>query len=946
MAQSSKEASAGDTVAGAPLSRAQFDALVRANPEYVDELYQAFRENPDSVGPAWQQLFAGYDYGLSASPVSVGKHGEQVLGVYHMIHSYRQFGHLVADIDPLSPPPQEHPLLRLETFGLTNADLDREVSANRVRGLQGMVKLRELREHLRETYCGPIGAEFVFIRDTEQWDWLLARMEPTRNRPVLDAQQRQEIFQQLAEAEAFERFLHAKYRGAKRFSLEGGESMVPLVNEVIEEAARHGADEIVLGMPHRGRLNVLANIMRKPYEFTLAEFEGMSLPQDVQGAGDVKYHKGYSSDRQTRAGRQVHLSLSPNPSHLEAINPVVEGMVWAKQDYKGDREKRRVVPVLMHGDAAFAGQGIVYETLLLSKLDGFEVGGTIHIVINNQVGFTADPEEARSTYYATDVARALRAPVFHVNADDPEAVVHVARLATAYRQTFGIDVFIDLMCYRRHGHNEIDDPTFTQPVLYRKIKSHPSVVDRYEQQLLDAGVISKADLDGHRQNKRDRLDRALETARDELPESEDVAFRGRWEGLDWASGGWHAETAVDDDTLKHAAANLAKFPESFTPHPRLPRNFEQMRKLVDRGEGLHWAIGELLAYATLLQEGTPVRLVGQDSERGTFSHRHAVLHDYETGEIYVPLNHVAAEQEKIQIVNSPLSEAAVLGFEYGISSADPWRLVIWEAQFGDFANGGQVIIDQFLASGESKWQKQSGLVLLLPHGYEGQGPEHSSARAERFLQLCAHGNMQVVNCTTPAQFFHVLRRQMHRNFRKPLVVLTPKSLLRHKMAVSSLSEFTEHGFRTVIPDPHRTNPDKIRRVLLCQGKVYYTLHAVREEMDPDQQVAIVRLEQLYPFPDHVLRQVLAEYDESVEVCWVQEEPRNQGAWHFVLEALHALLGWDRPLYYIGRPELPSPATGIYEEHRREEQEIIAQAFQRPGEGIGRAAIHPVSPSSA
>lgn len=924
------------------------DVLGRANPDYVDGLYRQYLESPASVDERWALIFAGYEYAM-AQRVGHGKslapRGDgdihPVLGVYHLIHAYRQYGHLAADLDPLGRSPRSTPHLELSNFGFTEADLDMRVDTGSFRSIDGAATLGELREALAETYCRRIGVEFVFITDRERWNWLVERMEPSRNHPQLSADTRNRVLRKIIRAEGLERWLHARYRGAKRFSLEGGETLLPLLDTLIEEAADAGVEEVAFGMPHRGRLNVLAHTLQKPYSLLLSEFEGAPLEDVLQGAGDVKYHKGFSSDHVSRRGHKVHLTMSANPSHLEAINPVVEGIVWAKQRIHQDPDGSKVVPVLMHGDAAFAGQGIVYETLLLSGLEGYRTGGTVHIIVNNQVGFTTEPHEYRSTWYSSDVARALRAPVFHVNGDDPDAVVHVAKLAFGYRQAFKSDVFIDLVCYRRHGHNELDDPTFTQPRMYRTIQELPTVAETYAKQLIAEGVVSAEEIEAIRDEQRAELERAQAIAREAPPREEASAFAGIWSGLGWAGDDWTAQTTVGRKTLEQIADALTRFPDGFTPHPRLPRHFEQMRETIKSGKDLPWAAGELLAYGSLLLEGTPIRLSGQDVARGTFSHRHVKIYDNVDATPFVPLNHIAEGQARIEVFNSPLSEAAVLGFEYGVASADPRRLVIWEAQFGDFANGAQTIIDQFIASSEFKWQRQNGIVLFLPHGYEGQGPEHSSARLERFLQLCAKRNMQVMNLTTPAQIFHALRQQMRRPFRKPLVVMSPKSLLRHKEAVSPIEDFTERGFQTVIGDSPAIDPAKVKRILLCSGKVYYTLTAARAEMAVDD-VAILRVEQLYPFPGEDLRQALAAYPENVELAWVQEEHWNQGAWHFVLPILHRLLGEDRMIRYVGRSESPSPATGSYDTHEREERALVQEAFHKPGAFEGPATYWPVA----
>jgi 2-oxoglutarate dehydrogenase E1 component len=893
------------------------DEIARANPEYVEALYQEYLRDPTAVDERWAMVFAGYDLARQTG----GRSGPDIAD---LVHSYRELGHLVADLDPLGGSPREHPLLRLSELGFSERDLDRVVDwAPFKGGTRGT--LRDLVAALSETYGGTLGVEYLSLPDKARRAWLQDRMEPVRNRPPLAAGQRRAILERLVAAESFEQFLQTRFRGQKRFSLEGGEALIPLLDTLIEESAGLGAVEMVLGMAHRGRLNVLAHVLDKPYEMIFAEFEGARLPDDVTGDGDVKYHLGHSTDHRLPDGRAIHLSLTPNPSHLEAVNPVVEGIVRAKQAYREDATRRGVVPVLLHGDAAFMGQGIVYETLALGPLPSFTTGGTVHVIVNNQIGFTTAPEDYLFTPYPSDPAHVVRAPVFHVNADDPEAVVQAARLAAGYRQTFGSDVVIDFVCYRRHGHNELDDPALTQPVMYEQIRNHPTVVERYTKRLVEAGVVDEAMVAEMRRRARATLDAALQAARRERPAQRVYAFGGVWRGLGWAGDDWSADTRVPAERLRAVGEALARIPEGFTPNPRVRKLLEERRDRVARGEGLDWGTAETLAYGSLLLEGTPVRISGQDVVRGTFSHRHAAVFDATNGRPWVPLNDLAEGQARLEAVNSPLSEEAVLGFEYGMSSGDPRRLVVWEAQFGDFVNGAQVIIDQFIASGESKWQRMSGLVLLLPHGYEGQGPEHSSARLERFLQLTAERNMQVIVPSTPAQIFHALRRQMRRLFRKPLVVMSPKSLLRHPEAVSSLAELTDGGFRLVIDDPRVDAPDAVRRVVLCAGKIYYALDAARRERGR-ADVALVRVEQLYPFPTAELRETLARYDRAREVFWVQEEPANQGAWWFVLPLISPLLRPETSFSYIGRAEAASPATGSHEVHQAEEAAIIEQAL--------------------
>jgi 2-oxoglutarate dehydrogenase E1 component len=894
-----------------------FDEIARANPEYVDALYREYLRDPASVDDRWGLVFAGFDLALRDGARAGGSIGE-------LVHSYRELGHLVADLDPLGGSAREHPLLRLSELGFAERDLDRIVDWTPFKGgTRG--PLRELIAALRETYCGTLGVEYLSVADKARREWLQERMEPRRNHPDLSADDRRAILERLVTAELFEHFLQARYPGQKRFSLEGGEGLISLLDALVDETARLEVAEMVLGMAHRGRINVLANVLDKPYEMIFAEFEGAPLPDDILGDGDVKYHLGYSSDRRTRSGAEIHLSMTSNPSHLESVNPVVEGIVRAKQAYRDDRDRRRVAPVLLHGDAAFMGQGIVYETLALSSLPGFTTGGTIHVIVNNQIGFTTSPEEYLFTRYPSDPAQVLRAPVFHVNADDPEAAVQAARLAAGYRQTFRADVFIDFVCYRRHGHNELDDPTLTQPVMYEQIRNHPSVVERYTKRLVEAGVVDEAQLAEVRRARRAALEAALAAARKDMPRQQVFAFGGVWRGLGWAGDDWSADTRVPAERLRAIGDALMRLPDDFTPNSRVRKLLEDRQARIARGEGLDWGIAETLAYGSLLLEGTPVRVSGQDTVRGTFGHRHAAIFDAKDGRSWVPLNHIQAEQAQLEAINSPLSEEAVLGFEYGMSSGDPRRLTVWEAQFGDFVNSAQVIIDQFIASGESKWQRMNGLVLLLPHGYEGQGSEHSSARLERFLQLCADRNMQVIVPTTPAQIFHALRRQMHRGFRKPLVVMSPKSLLRHPQAVSSLKELTDGAFRLTLDDP--TPPSTPRRLVICAGKIFYGLDAARRDAKRDD-IALVRIEQLYPFPTDEVRALLARYPSTSEVCWVQEEPANQGAWWFVRPLLSPLLRPDVRFSYIGRVEAAGVATGSHQIHVAEEQAIIEQALER------------------
>jgi 2-oxoglutarate dehydrogenase E1 component len=850
-----------------------------------------------------------------------------------LIRSYRVRGHLEARLDPLGlQVPKPHAELDPRSYGFTDNDLDKPIFIDNVLGRE-TATLREIMTILRETYCGHIGVEFMHIQDPDQKSWIQRRVEGAPWRHAFDAKAKRAILMQLTEAEGFEAFCQKRYVTTKRFGLEGGEASIPALHTIIETVASAGVGEIAIGMPHRGRLNTLVNVVKKPLTAVFSEFGGESFkPDDVQGSGDVKYHLGTSADVEV-AGRSVHLSLQPNPSHLEAVDPVVIGKVRARQDQAGDTQRRSsVMAILMHGDAAFAGQGLVYETLAMSQLIGYRTGGTVHLVVNNQIGFTTVPAHAYSGLYCTDVAKSIQAPILHVNGDDAEAVVFCARMAAEFRMRFATDIVLDIVCYRRHGHNETDEPAFTQPLMYRAINQTRTTRTLYAERLAVEGVMSAAEA----QNMWDDLARTLEDAnaagKSYKPNKADW-LEGHWSGFTQADA--EAErleqaTAVGSAALKRIGTALTRVPAGFDVHPRIARQLEAKRAMLEQGEGIDWATGEALAFGTLLLEGYRVRLSGEDSQRGTFSQRHAVLIDQVNQNEYVPLNNIARDQAKIEIYNSLLSEAGVLGFEYGYSLADPRTLVLWEAQFGDFANGAQVIVDQFLASGESKWLRMSGLTLLLPHGYEGQGPEHSSARIERYLQLCAERNMCVCNLTTPANYFHALRRQLQRNFRKPLIVFTPKSLLRHKLAVSSLDGMTEgSAFRFVIPEIDViAPPDQVRRVVLCSGKVYYDLLTERREKAIND-VAIMRLEQLYPFPEKSLARELSGY-RNAEVLWCQEEPENMGAWTFLDRRLEKLLSAidckaKRPIYG-GRGAAASPATGSARTHQAEQTALCTAAL--------------------
>ncbi len=849
-----------------------------------------------------------------------------------LIRAYRARGHMIADLDPLELKPKEyHPELDPKHYGFASADYDRPIFINGVLGME-YASLREILDVLKQTYCGEIGVEFLHLTDPEEKGWIQQRIETPRNQTDFTVNGKRAILQRITAGEVFEQFLHRKYVGTKRFGVDGGEVLIPAMEQIMKRGGQLGLKEIVIGMAHRGRLNVLANVMGKPFTAIFAEFQGSAHdPEDVQGSGDVKYHLGTSSDRDFD-GNVIHLSLTANPSHLEAVNPVVIGKVRAKQVQRKDKDSLEVMPLLLHGDAAFAGQGLVAETLMISELPGYRVGGTVHIVINNQIGFTTMPQYGRSGPYPTDVAKMLAAPIFHVNGDEPEAVVHVARIATEFRQKFKKDVVINIFCYRRFGHNEGDEPSFTQPRMYKKIASQETTRQQYARQLVAERVIGENEAQAMVDEFTSYLEDAFEATKSYKPNAADF-LGGAWEGMSVAYGeDRRGETAISDEQAQAIGRVLTTVPDDFNLHPKLNRFQDARRKMFETGEGFDWATAEALAFGTLLQDGYAVRLSGQDCGRGTFSQRHAVFYDQSGTGHYVPLQHVSDDQPKFEVHNSPLSEAAVMGFEYGYSLADPHTLVMWEGQFGDFANGAQVIIDQFIASGEAKWLRMSGLTLLLPHGYEGQGPEHSSARPERFLQMSAEDNWQVCNCTTPANYFHVLRRQMHRDFRKPLVLFTPKSLLRHKLAVSPLSmmtgDSTFHRFLWDTDSEELEKPEKIKRIVMCTGKVYYDLLQERRQRKL-KDVMIIRVEQLFPFPKNALGREIKNYPNA-EIVWCQEEPRNQGYWFFVGQRIKDMLADIRHKCkepgYAGRPEAAAPATGRLKRHQEEQAKLVDKAL--------------------
>jgi len=966
----------------------QTSFLYGANAAFVEQLYARYQEDPASVEPEWQQFFEG----LGDRPEDVlaeargpswkrsdwpqPANGELVSALdsnwgavpekeirqklterkpeasqdeiraatldsvraLMMIRAYRIRGHLDADIDPLRlRPKSQHPELQPESYGFSEGDLDRPIFIDHVLGLE-TATVRQMLEILRRTYCGTLAVEFMHIGDPEEKAWVQSSIEGPDKEITFTEMGRMAILDKLIQAEGFERFAGVKYIGTKRFGLDGAEAMIPALEQIIKRGGALGVKEIVLGMAHRGRLNVLTNVMAKPYRAVFHEFKGgSSTPEDIEGSGDVKYHLGASSDREFD-GNKVHLSLTANPSHLEIVDPVVLGKSRAKQDHY-EKSRDSVIPLLIHGDAAFAGQGIVAECLGLSGLKGHRTGGSIHFIINNQIGFTTSPIYSRSSPYPSDVAKMVQAPIFHVNGDDPEAVVYAARLAAEFRQRFNKPVVIDMFCYRRFGHNEGDDPSFTQPLMYKKIKDHQTTLQIYSQRLVEQGLITQGEVDARLEKFRQELEQEFEAANSFRANKADW-LDGRWSHLQTADGeARRGETGVDLAVLKDVGTRLTNIPEDFNAHKTIIRFMDTRRKAIETGEGIDWSTAEALAFGTLVREGFKVRLSGQDSERGTFSQRHSVLNDQENEERYIPLNHVGDNQAEFEVINSMLSEAAVLGFEYGYSLAEPNALTLWEAQFGDFVNGAQVVIDQFISAGERKWLRMSGLVMLLPHGYEGQGPEHSSARLERFLQLCAEDNMQVVNCTTPMNYFHVLRRQMHRKFRKPLIIMTPKSLLRHKRCVSQLEELGPNStFHRVLWDDAQqlknqkiklVPDDKIRRVVLCSGKVYYDLYEEREKREIND-VYLMRVEQLYPIPAKSLMTELLRFKDA-EIIWCQEEPKNQGAWNFmepniewVLEQVGAR---SRRPRYVGRPASASTASGLMSKHLQELNKFLSDALR-------------------
>ena len=903
----------------------QHSIIGNISPELMDEMYRQYLNNPDSVDASWKQFFLGFDFARARFGDETDVVPEKVnkeFKVINLINGYRSRGHLFTKTNPVRERRKYQPTLALENFGLEQSDLETVFSAGQEVGI-GPAKLKDIIAHLDETYCQSVGAEYKYIRNPEVIQWLQSRMEGSKNRQAFTIDEKKRILTKLNEAVAFENFLHTKFTGQKRFSLEGAESAIPALDAVIDAGAELGIKEFVIGMAHRGRLNVLANILGKSYEDIFSEFEGKEFDANAFN-GDVKYHLGFSTDVETMHKKKVHLSLTPNPSHLETVDPIVEGIVRAKLDETPDYTVNSIAPILIHGDAAIAAQGIVYEVIQMSLLKGYSTGGTIHLVINNQVGFTTNYTDARSSTYCTDIGKVTLSPVFHVNGDDVEALIYTIRLAMEYRQTFHQDVFIDILCYRKYGHNEGDEPRFTQPLLYKEIAKHLNPREIYNQKLLSEGIVEANLAKEMEKSFKDLLQSNLENSK--LREKTKVTpfMEGRWADYRLSTAADFDQspiTAVDKKTIVAIADKITSLPSDKKFFNKIVRLFDDRKQMMKEPGRLDWAMGELLAYATLMNEGYPVRVSGQDVERGTFSHRHAVIRLEDSEEQYVPLNNISDKQAPFYIYNSLLSEYGVLGFEYGYAFASPDSLVIWEAQFGDFGNGAQIIIDQYLSSAEDKWRRMNGLVMLLPHGYEGQGAEHSSARLERFLQLCAEHNMQIANCTTPANFFHLLRRQMHRDFRKPLVVFTPKSLLRHPKCVSTIADLTKGGFQEVIDDA-TANAKSTRRVVFCSGKVYYDL-LERQEADKDSGVAIVRIEQLYPFPQKQIDAIVAKYKNANELVWLQEEPENMGSWSYLLRT------WtNAEVKLIAREASASPATGSHKQHDKEQHALIDKAFAK------------------
>ena len=910
------------------MSKANNSYAQMGNLEYIEQLYRQYKSDPNSVSADWKRFFEGVDF---AQDGNLGL-SEKELDVYHLITAYRNYGHFEADLDPLTNSIAPSDQLKLSRFNLTDADLTTTFQIGSIIGKPNAT-LREIVQHLRACYCGKLTVQ-VAEALPEVRNWFIKEFEQERANFKLSADEKKDAFLSLTRTESLEKFIHTRYVGTKRFSIEGGDSLMPMLERLVAKGTGKGVQEVMIGMAHRGRVNVLANFMGKALEYIFADFNGPTETTEPidDFDGDVKYHLGYKSDKKTESGN-CQVTLAFNPSHLEAVNPVVLGMARAAQRRRKDtKDRKTVIPVLIHGDAAFAGQGVVAETFQMAYVKGYTVGGTIHIAIDNQVGFTTNPENARSSHYCSDVSKVIATPVLHVNGDDVESCIRAMDIALKYRQEWGRDVVINIVCYRRFGHNEGDEPAYTQPLMYDIIKKHPTPREIYGKQLIRENVIDQATFDNMFTEKIDNLQKVFEHTKTNPPKISPFKFDGFWKGLRKAkSADFDAptDTTFDLAQLRKVGDLLGQVPQGFNPHPKLIKLLETRRNMAAGKEPLDWGMGELLAYGSLLSEGTSVRLTGQDCVRGTFTHRHAGLYDVKTGEQYVALDQINGDKVEFCVYDSILSEYGVLGFEYGNAISDPTFLTLWEAQFGDFANGAQIIIDQFLSAGEAKWQQMSGLVLLLPHGYEGQGPEHSSARLERFLQLSAQNNMQVMNMTTPAQIYHALRRQMKRQFRKPMIVMSPKSLLRHPKAVSTMEELANGTFQEVIPDTILKDPKKVETVVLCSGKVYYDLLEEREKQK-SERTALVRVEQIYPNPMKQILAVLKSYPKAKNLVWAQEEPRNMGAWghiSFRLMDLIASEGLKLNLQYVGRPDRSSPATGSVYRHKVEQAELVQNCLK-------------------
>ncbi|MBM3329426.1 MAG: 2-oxoglutarate dehydrogenase E1 component [Calditrichaeota bacterium] len=910
------------------------------NGDYVLDLHAQWQADPASLPESWQMFFRGFEMAMCPRACIASQRAHLQSQVASLIYAYRSNGHLAAHLDPLSErfPVETIHDLNYRTYGFSESDLNEVFDTGHLSG-PARARLGDLISILQATYCGTVGIQYTHIQDKAIRRWLQNEIEPLQGAKSFDRAKRREILRLLAEADLFEAFIHQRYPGHKRFSLQGAETLIPAVHALVELAPDLGVQEIVIGMAHRGRLNMLANILDKSYDLIFSEFEGRVQPDSYGGDGDVKYHLGFSSDHINVGGRSVHLTLTPNPSHLEAVNPVVLGRARAKQrqlhhvrggSYSPGEaiDRRGVLPLLIHGDAAFAGQGLVAETLNLSQLKGYQVGGTVHFVINNQIGFTTNPRDARSSAYCTDSAMMIEAPVIHVNGDDPDAVVWVTELALRFRQEFHRDIVVDMVCFRRYGHNEADEPAFTQPLMSRRIKNHPPVRNIYTDQMLKAGEIAPDEVSRIESEFQSDLQKHFANHRQEV-EFRSHAADPRWKGLEQTYTEKPVITAVSEEMLDKVAAALTRVPPDFHIHPKIARQMAEKQAAYQGDAGIDWAFAEALAFGTLLAEKTPIRLSGQDSARGTFSQRHSVWWDNETEAEYIPLNNISPGQSHFCVYNSPLSEASVLGFDFGYSLAEPRMLILWEAQFGDFSNGAQMIIDQFLVASQSKWQRTSGLVMLLPHGFEGQGAEHSNAYLERYLAACAQDNIQVLNLTEPAQYFHALRRQIRRSFRRPLVLMAPKSMLRHKSAVSKKEAFTGSEFREIVDDP--TPPRRPRRIVLCSGKLYYELDEFRIAHKV-KDVALIRIEQLYPFRNHIIQRIIGRYKSASEIIWAQEEPKNRGVWSFIRPYLQHLFP-QLPLRYIGRGYAAAAATGSLVRHQQEQSSIVESAI------LGAAVPH-------